>query len=429
MSERYSSEEWSQKFDEFMLQHSEELGLGEYSGDYLEHKFKIPGLNIEIPDIKLPKINLPKLNIPDSVKESLKTPISKAKEKVTSLAADASKAVEKAAAVVKPAKWTWPNGKNSKEYNHWYWETFKDRIKAKRGQTAREKTVSTSELTGYTKKVPWSELTNEQKSVYDNNRITYERVSIMQNEHYVDLGEMFVSQLLKRPLSLLQLDIPGYLNEVAREFIAAAAYTKAAVQQIKRTFSGEERDSATGFKKKANPKSSISEDANQVNPGFANWDSNTKNNCMLCTATYDMRRRGYDVTAKTSGIGFRDDEFTRWYPDAELKKVTKNEAWEAVADGRANGPVILAEINFLEEQLLEQGNGARGNIMFSWQGGGGHSIAYEIVGNRVVLIDCQTNTVYNNPEDLLKFAEGDLRYYRLDNVDFDPEEIKRCCRS
>lgn len=431
MSKKFSSEEWSEIFDDIVLQHSEELGLDDEYGDYLEHKFKIPGLNIEIPDIKLPKINLPKLKIPEKAKSVLSTPISKAKEKISSLAADASKAISTAAAVVKPAKWIWPNGKNSKEYNHWYWETFKDRIKAKRNQTAQARSLNGGSLNGYSKKKPWDELTPKEKADYDDNRLAYEIISFKRSEYYGDLGEMFISQFLTRPMALLSLNIPKYANEVARDILATATYIKVAANNISRALHKGPVDERTGFEMKETDPSArpplnkgINDDAAQVNPGYRNWNSNTKNNCMLCTATYEMRRRGYDVVAKTTGLGYMDEDFNTWFPNAELKRVTPADVYGT------NGPLIYNQVEMLEQQLLQQGSGARGNIMITWQGGlSGHSIAYEVYGNQVILIDAQTNTVYTDPFDLLKYAEGDLRYMRLDNVDFDPEEIKRCCRS
>lgn len=440
MSERYSSDEWSRRFDEIVLQHSEELGFSDEYGDYLEHKFKIPGLNIEIPDIKLPKINLPKLKIPDSIKSSLNTPISKAKEKLSSLNKSSESSSTGAA---RPAKWIWPNGKNSKEYNHWYWETFKDKIKVKRGQSSEGHKLAGP--IGYYDTVPWEKATEETKKAFEdywNNKMKpqersqyknlqdfYNKNMKPQSEHYSNYSEMFLSQFIQRPLSILTLNVGSYLLTAARDVIATASYVKTAVLDIKRKVANEQVDNRTGFKIQSEPNEptleSIADDVNEVNPGFANWNTNTKQNCILCTSTYDMRRRGYDVTAKTTGMGYDTEDIHIWYPDAEVKAVH----YDSSGTGVDTQQDVRTRVEMFEQECIAQGEGARGNIMVAWQGGGGHSMAYEVLDGHVYIVDAQSNTIYVNPYDILQNTTGDLEYARLDNIDFDPEQIKRCSRS
>lgn len=185
---------------------------------------------------------------------------------------------------------------------------------------------------------------------------------------------------------------------------AAFGYSKDAIAENRLKKSSLEVDKKTGFHKKQEGAgdTSIAEDMTAVNPGYNNFSAATKNNCMLCTSTYDLRRRGFDVKANTSKVGFMDSAVNKWYPKAKIE-----------SSSRAS----------IRSDLLKQGEGARGNLMFSWSSNpaSGHSIAYEIRDGKVHLIDCQIGKEHNF---LLMNRATNIRYARLDNVDFDPEAIK-----
>lgn len=180
-------------------------------------------------------------------------------------------------------------------------------------------------------------------------------------------------------------------------------------------------DQKTGLKLKQKDMNE-QQDAKMVNPGFRNFDENTKNNCMLCTATYEMRRRGYDVTANKASYGYTYNDMSRWFPKAEVKTVQfKGSATENLTHSALTKATV--------DELRKQGNGARGNLMVQWAaGGGGHSMVYEVHGENVVIRCTQSNKTYNNPRKILKRCRS-VSYARLDNVDFNPKTIKEVCRS
>ena len=74
-------------------------------------------------------------------------------------------------------------------------------------------------------------------------------------------------------------------------------YTKALNK--KREEAGLKKDEATGLYRKKSKKTSIEDDASKVNPRFdeskKKGDPKYTTNCMMCTSTYEMRRRGYEV--------------------------------------------------------------------------------------------------------------------------------------
>lgn len=180
-------------------------------------------------------------------------------------------------------------------------------------------------------------------------------------------------------------------------------------------------DPKTGFKLK-NKEMSEKEDLKMVNPGFRNLQDNSKNNCMLCTVTYDLRRRGYDATAKKASVGYNHFDLKRWYPNVEHKAVNvEYSAMEALTH--------KSLIQNTTKALLDQGDGARGNLMVGWANSfAGHSMAYEVSGGKVRILDGQANKVYENPGKILKHARS-ATYARLDNLEPNWEEVKECARS
>lgn len=385
------------------------------------------------------KISLPKFDLSGAKKKirntakSVSDQISRSSSRVSSeVSAKVSSVREsinnrKPVSIAKPGKWTWPNGKNSKEYNHWYYMNFTRFKRMEKGKgSSRTNNRSTKNVRFGGKR--WSEMTESERQAYfDESRNS-------------NNSEFFIQNLINRPIYVLTGNVSGYKRNLARNFLADCAYLKTAKQTVQRKLSNGAVDKTTGFKRKTK-QMSRQEDLNQVNPGFYNWNTNTKNNCMLCTTTYDLRRRGYDVTANKATHGFETEALTDWYPNAEIKTVktepipqiegdyiTLNDEYWAEQPERAKKN---AE-NLLNE-LEKQPEGARGNLMVTWAGfSGGHSMAYEIVNGEVMILDGQSNTIYDSESeimDLLSNCDGDLQYARLDNVDVNPEAIKRASKS
>lgn len=381
------------------------------------------------------KISLPKFDLSGAKKKirntakSVSDQISRSSSRVSSKVSSVRDSVKNVspASIAKPSKWTWPNGKNSKEYNRWYYLNFtKPKRMRKNIGSNRVNNRNTKNVRFGGKR--WEDMSDAEKQHY------------LYQSKQSDISEFFLESLVYRPLSVLTLDVPNYTRSLAREFVADYSYLKTAEQTIQRKLTKAPVDKATGFKKKTK-QMSRKEDLNQVNPGFYNWNANTKNNCMLCTTTYDLRRRGYDVTANKSTSGFETDAIKDWYPDAEIKTVKSepipqiqgdyitlnNEYWaEQPSRAKKNAENLLNE-------LEKQPEGARGNLMVTWAGfSGGHSMAYEIVNGEVMILDGQSNKIYDSESeimDLLSNCDGDLQYARLDNVDVNPEAIKRASKS
>lgn len=185
-----------------------------------------------------------------------------------------------------------------------------------------------------------------------------------------------------------------------------------------------ETDPKTGFKLKDNKEMSDKDDLKRINPMVKAINSEGyTNNCMLCTTTYDMRKRGYDVTVNKTDDGFATSKVKDWYPKAKIVDISPKDEYGNTSYERMCKDAI--------SELSKQPEGARGNLMVSWAGGfSGHSMIYQIKDGKLQILDGQTNEIYKNPETIInKNRIRSVSYARLDNVDFDPKRIKGACIS
>lgn len=173
---------------------------------------------------------------------------------------------------------------------------------------------------------------------------------------------------------------------------------------------------------------SPSETMKAVNPNY-DVDGVTLNytmNCAICTLTYDMRQRGYDVEAgplpfvnEETGEVFTEDfdimdmwsadenevklgvntmfnmdsGIPSWYKNTTAKDFV---SYQEVCDkyGIANdgsNDSVPAVINAVKKEMLSCGNGAYGNFGVTWNSGSGHSMAWEVSNGKLTIRDCQTN--------------------------------------
>lgn len=241
-------------------------------------------------------------------------------------------------------------------------------------------------------------------------------------EDEIDKGRVAVNVLytLINPLNAINMAADGVTSLIAK---------KKTDNYLKNREEKSTLDEKTGLRIKKDGAYSEKEDLAAVNPGYMDMRTNTKNNCMLCTTTYDMRKRGYDVTAQLDSVGYNFKDLKKWYPKA---KVVNNERFDE------NGKPLKTRdyINKTMESLLSQGDGARGNFMMMFNTGGAHSIAYEVQNGSVIFKDGQTNSVYRSgkwggmslytPEMLISQSRVNS-FARLDDVKPDIEMIKKEC--
>lgn len=130
-----------------------------------------------------------------------------------------------------------------------------------------------------------------------------------------------------------------------------------------------------------------------VNPNYDWGDSKSgwDNNCFDCTTTYDLRRRGYDVTAVNNKNGRSYDTLDKYYKPGKGEKSVLERAY-------GNGKIKTADdVYGLQNWAIKNyPPGSRGNLMVQWRGGGGHSMAWERTKEGLVIRDCQTNQLFHS---------------------------------
>jgi hypothetical protein len=181
-------------------------------------------------------------------------------------------------------------------------------------------------------------------------------------------------------------------------------------------------DKKTGFHKKTREMTE-KEDLEYVNPSFNNFSQDSKNNCMLCTTSYDLRRRGLNVTAGKAYRGFTNEDLKKWYPKGKVNKIDGYELNESdVKQSYSNELTPKGYINHVIKSIESQGD-SRGNLMVYWNGtyGGGHSMIYEVKDGKMSILDGQSNKIYTNLSSsnspLNRVQTNGVEFMRLDNVE------------
>lgn len=198
--------------------------------------------------------------------------------------------------------------------------------------------------------------------------------------------------------------------------------------------------------------SSAVEDVQKINPNYEAGNEDYCENCSFCTATYDLRRRDYDVTADNHEdfTATTINEQLEWYDGAKLVDcadmlqdiVGKTDEDLAIYIDNKFAPgdsVTYADLYraVLDDSLIAQGEGARGFIDLFWANGGGHAIAYEVFKHPTTgeLIPTYFDTQLNKKVDtafttdyLGNIAPGQFGYIRTDNVE-PTDKITKTCKN
>lgn len=223
----------------------------------------------------------------------------------------------------------------------------------------------------------------------------------------------------------------GYVAEAAEK-----GASRAREKATKKRINSDEIDSETGLPK--SPKQyTAEEDMKLVNPSRGSGEADIQNNCGYCTLAYDMRRRGYDVTAKKDANGTDPFElYKNYYKDAKppervipkqyedmLKKYENARPYMITTD-RDYKKYQKALMNDLQTELLKQGDGARGYLGVRWSGtNSSHSIAYEVSGGKVSVMDAQSGK--KKPLESYENIIMSAMYTRLDSATPNYEKIRK----
>jgi hypothetical protein len=169
-------------------------------------------------------------------------------------------------------------------------------------------------------------------------------------------------------------------------------------------------------------------------------------NCRRCTFAYEMRRRGFDVRATRTPTASGQNAIGLFNVlDTESKDVSQRSGMKllthpprmTLTNSPADRILQIAEshgsVNKIDAPenifsvLSKQPERSRGELGVFWQGGGGHSMAYEIINGVPHIFDGQTGEMYSSMTDVAtKLPEiGAAGFTRLDNIDLDTKFVQR----
>lgn len=184
-----------------------------------------------------------------------------------------------------------------------------------------------------------------------------------------------------------------------------------------------------------------------INPGYG--ELGTKMNCRRATFAYEMRRRGVDVAATlttnargqdASGVFNAINPVDGDVAPGGVRRMVKESILSRTKGAStpftdfisrdplgATNPLRIKGGEGVFDDLSYLRPGARGELTLGWKSGGGHSIAWEKFGNKLVFFDTQTSEIYRTPQELNELVKNASRvgYTRLDNVDLNQGFLMR----
>jgi len=185
-----------------------------------------------------------------------------------------------------------------------------------------------------------------------------------------------------------------------------------------------------------------------INPDYG--VPGTKMNCRRATFAYEMRRRGYDVVATRTSDGRGQTPvgiYNALSKEKDIVPSTKGGIFRKIlTEGFQKDRGKISDTPFknlmdskmdvgqhemepgdIFKRLAKQPNGARGELGLRWFGGGGHSMAWEIVDGKPVVFDTQNGQVYRSTREFEKIRSVAVNagITRLDNVPLNTNFLMR----
>lgn len=153
---------------------------------------------------------------------------------------------------------------------------------------------------------------------------------------------------------------------------------------------------------------SIDNALKNVNPNHNYEYSEFSENCQRCVIAYELRRRGYNVTALPT---YKGDKLP--YSTGNGRGIWQK-AFRHAKPVRVGATTTQAAQNKVEKQMKSWGKGTRGIIQIP-----GHVFNCENVNGKIRYVDAQTGTKYSSKDvfgRLTKREAGHIYLTRTDNL-------------
>ena len=289
-------------------------------------------------------------------------------------------------------------------------------------------------LKSYFNTLARTELMNAARASYDD-KVTEEGFDVMKlttSGHCCDACARFEGELFSLTGATKGLPSKEDLIEAGvfhpnctHSYSLVPAYITETKYGIKSMTSEEFSKTPMAGKKLIHGPHSAEKDAELTNPNFDPlWRTKDYNcNCQRCVATYEARRRGYDVEAlprilDSSGNPDKNDTTAN-----NWENLFENPKWEL-----ESGSAFKTPRAFVNNTALSYGDGSRCIVYVKWrQKPIAHVFIVENHGGKLAYIDHQTGNM--NCSGHLTIAEkGFTRICRIDNLEFS-DYIMGCCKN
>lgn len=178
-----------------------------------------------------------------------------------------------------------------------------------------------------------------------------------------------------------------------------------------------EIDKRTGLRKKKS-EFNAEKDLKLINPWFNTDDASSTHNCVSCTAAIELQKRGYEVRAKKTSVGYYENEVAKLYRGAKVGK------WNKTADRFTRFDIKQATT--IANSIVKEGG--RGHLLVHWVGGGGHSVYYDTSGKELKIYDGQIGQIVaKNTKEAVTYLSNTsaTSHVRVDNCKINYSEIKK----
>lgn len=187
-----------------------------------------------------------------------------------------------------------------------------------------------------------------------------------------------------------------------------------------------EYEKISELKKMSTPSLSPENEVKKTNPRLG-MQKGKVNNCGYCAITMEMRRRGYDVIARSKSQGIVDNDLHRWFKNLEINTVKASKE----TDTGSRKKILTNTYNKLCDEIESLGEGSRGYLAITYEGMNcGHAMFWEVSNGNAIIYDGQSGKYGHQNDKLISLSNPyvGFRYARLDNLKMNPE-ITEVCRS
>ena len=148
-----------------------------------------------------------------------------------------------------------------------------------------------------------------------------------------------------------------------------------------------------------------------ANPYYSPDHSEFSLNCQRAVVAYELRRRGYKVTAQPTYEGDRLPRYASthgngFWQGAFQKAKRENIGARSTEQARKN----------LANKMKSFGPGSRAIVKIQWKSGSGHVFNAENIGGKITYVDPQVNVRYNPKTILNGVKPGSVSVIRTDNL-------------